>query len=74
MAGTQKLVYLHSDVTGLRAAVLTSSSLRDLRRKITALAGKNAGAVTLFRWDSKAQCRGEQLPEEDMDLMIGDLG
>lgn len=73
-AAQQRLVYLRSDVRGLKTAVLNSSSLRDLRRKITALAGKNTGAVTLFRWDADAQSRGELLSEDDMDLLLVDLG
>lgn len=70
----QSLVYLRSDVRGLKTTVLMSNSLRDLRRKITTLAGKNTGAVTLFRWDDDAQRRGDRLSEDDMDSLLVDLG
>ena len=73
MAASQHLVYLKADLRGLKTAVISSNSLRDLKRKITTLAGKNTGAVTLFRWDEDAHRRGEPLSEDDMDLFLDEL-
>ena len=67
---SQQLVYLRGDTLGLKTSVLASNNLRELKRKVTALAGKNTAAVTLFRPLGSATNDTE---EADHRLLLNDL-